>query len=143
MDFGSLPATQVLLVDRACDRFEAAWRAGGRPRIEDHLTGAPGPVRAALLESELEWRHRLGERPGPEEYRGRFPADGELVGSLLKAASTARSTAPRGTQPRPEADSQASPARADGAPGAAGRRYRIVRFHAKGRPRRGLRRPRR
>ena len=36
-------------VDEACDRFEAAWRAGDRPRIEDFLGGATDadrPVRA-------------------------------------------------------------------------------------------------
>jgi hypothetical protein len=31
-------------VNAACDRFEAAWRAGGRPRLEDYLADCPeGP----------------------------------------------------------------------------------------------------
>ena len=29
-------------IDAACDRFEAAWKAGRRPRIEDYLGEAPG-----------------------------------------------------------------------------------------------------
>ena len=33
----SLQAAQG--IDRACDRFEAAWRAGERPRLEPYLDG--------------------------------------------------------------------------------------------------------
>src|SRR5262245_45777122 len=32
-----VPLTLAGRVDRACDAFEAAWRAGQRPRIEDLL----------------------------------------------------------------------------------------------------------
>ncbi len=49
-------------IDRLCDRFEAAWRSGGRPRFEDHLPFGDGPFRAALkaelIAIELEWRRR-------------------------------------------------------------------------------------
>ncbi len=55
-------------IDRLCDRFEAAWRSGGRPRYEDHLPAAEGPFRAALrvelIAIEIEWRRRVdGHRP--------------------------------------------------------------------------------
>jgi hypothetical protein len=36
-------------VDAVCQRFEAAWKAGGQPRPEDFLAGWDGPERAALL----------------------------------------------------------------------------------------------
>ena len=63
-------------IDRRCDRFEAAWRSGGRPRFEDDLPAAEGPFRAALaaelLAIELEWRRR-GESPHPTADRDRDP----------------------------------------------------------------------
>ena len=34
---GSLSATQAEELDRACDRFEAAWRAGERPDLAAYL----------------------------------------------------------------------------------------------------------
>ena len=72
MDFGSLPVSDVRIVDRACDDFELAWRNGGRPRIEDYMNDASEPRRSALLRAllatELESRRARGERPGPEEY---------------------------------------------------------------------------
>jgi tetratricopeptide (TPR) repeat protein len=47
-------------VDAAADRFEAEWRAGCAPRVEDYLAAAPPDDRpallAALLEVELELR---------------------------------------------------------------------------------------
>ena len=63
---GSLPPTIVDRIDRVCDQFEAAWRAGQRPRIEDHLVEAVGPERSALLRelllAELECRQGGGDR---------------------------------------------------------------------------------
>ena len=44
-----LPPTFAERVDAACDRFEAAWKAGERPRIEEHLDGAAESERPALL----------------------------------------------------------------------------------------------
>jgi hypothetical protein len=45
-------------IDAACDRFEAEWKAGNRPRIEDYLAAAPAsdrePLREALVGIELE-----------------------------------------------------------------------------------------
>src|SRR6516165_9303708 len=52
-DIPDLPATLVILLERACDRFEAAWRAGLRPRIEDYLEEIPAAGRATL-QRELE-----------------------------------------------------------------------------------------
>jgi WD40 repeat protein/tRNA A-37 threonylcarbamoyl transferase component Bud32 len=64
-------------LDEACDRFEAAWRAGQRPLIEDFVAGTTDSnlrVRLRhLLELELDYRGALGESPRSSEYRRRFP----------------------------------------------------------------------
>jgi WD40 repeat protein len=70
-------AAQARLVDRVCTQFERDWQAGRRPQVEDYLAAADGPERSALLREliplEADYRRRLGERPRPEEYAGRFP----------------------------------------------------------------------
>ena len=48
-DFSTLPLSLVRRVDRACDRFEAEWRAGGRPAIELYLAEASSPEQPVLL----------------------------------------------------------------------------------------------
>ena len=49
----------------------------------------PEPVRAALfralLELELAYRRQIGERPTPEEYRGRFPEHVAVIETILGA----------------------------------------------------------
>src|SRR6516162_8873811 len=74
-------------VDAACDRFEAAWRAGDRPRIEDFLGGATESDRSGLLRHllavELDYRTGLRESPEPSEYRGRFHGLGGLIDSVF------------------------------------------------------------
>ena len=83
-DRGSLSAQERVV--RACDRFEAAWRGGQRPRIEDHLAEVPEPERPALLREllALELELRRGERPDPQEYRDRFPDRVELVAAAFE-----------------------------------------------------------
>jgi WD40 repeat protein len=81
-------------VDRACDRFEAAWRAAGtagRPRLEDYLAEAPAALRPVLLPEllalELAYRRRAGERPEPAEYTARFPDQPALVAAAFAEAA--------------------------------------------------------
>src|SRR5262249_24488216 len=68
----------LVRVDRACTRFEQAWRSGPRPDLRDYLAGT-GDERVALfcelLKVELECRLKRGEQPAAEEYRQRFPED--------------------------------------------------------------------
>ncbi|MDB5308358.1 MAG: serine/threonine protein kinase, partial [Gemmataceae bacterium] len=75
--FAGLPDELIVRADEACDRLEAAWRAGGQPRVEDLLTGFDGPARAALiaelLHLEVAYRRQRGETPTPDEYSDRFP----------------------------------------------------------------------
>ena len=44
-----LPLGAVERIDDVCDRFEAAWKAGQRPQIDDYLIAEAGPERDALL----------------------------------------------------------------------------------------------
>src|SRR5262249_54513858 len=66
----SIPLAQR--VDEACDRFEAAWMRGERPRVEDFLTGlddgeCPAFLRE-LLKIDLAYRRGHGEQPRFREY---------------------------------------------------------------------------
>src|SRR5262245_62002942 len=73
-----LPFDALQRVDRACTRFEQAWRSGPRPDLRDYLAGTGDERRALfceLLKVELECRLKRGEQPAAEEYRQRFPED--------------------------------------------------------------------
>ena len=81
--------------DRAvtvCDQFEADWRAGLRPRIEEVLSDAGFPDRPALprelLTRELAHRIECGEQPTADDYRERFPESVALIGSILSEAGS-------------------------------------------------------
>src|SRR5262249_2614491 len=77
--------------EELCDRFEAALRAGQRPRIEEYLGEVPEPGRPSVLREllvlELEYRRRGGERPRPEGYAQRFPASIGLIDGVCDEAS--------------------------------------------------------
>jgi serine/threonine protein kinase len=70
-------------LDHRCDRFEAAWRAGQGPRIEDYLADAPDPEHSALLRAllplEIELRLESGHKPTLDEYKRRFPHHIEII----------------------------------------------------------------
>jgi WD40 repeat protein len=94
------PADVGRRVDRACDRFEAAWRAGERPSIEAHAAGWEGEARAALLRElillDADYRRGHGEPVGPDDYLGRFPelSPTWLAGALNAEAQAATATLP-------------------------------------------------
>jgi serine/threonine protein kinase len=77
------PDHPALRLDAACDRFEAAWKEGRRPRIEDFLGEATESERTqwlqALLDVELDFRRDAGEAPTPDEYHRRFPRHPQLI----------------------------------------------------------------
>jgi hypothetical protein len=86
---------EVLQIEQVCDRFEAAWKAGRRPRLESYLDGVAAPLDAALLRHlvALDWEYRLlaGEKPQAADYLTRFPAVGpaiEAIGREVAAATT-------------------------------------------------------
>jgi hypothetical protein len=72
-----LPRADLLLIDRICDRFEAAWRAGERPDLALFLAETAGPARAHLFRSLLtiELEFLLSSDSGPEAaaFHERFP----------------------------------------------------------------------
>src|SRR5262245_1847847 len=90
-DDGRRPVSPVRWVDAACDRFEAAWRAGAAPRIEDYLAETRQADRPALLGElvtlERELRLQRGERPGVEEYLDRFPQHAGVIRATFGAAT--------------------------------------------------------
>jgi serine/threonine protein kinase len=84
--------TRLVEINRVCDGFEAAWRAGRRPAIEEHLDAVDEALRPELLRellaAELELRRSAGEDPGVAEYLARFPDDVALVEALFARAGT-------------------------------------------------------
>ena len=66
-------------VDDVCRRFEADWKAGRSPRLEEYLGDAADAERRSLLwellRLEVEYRKKRGEQPAEEEYARRFPTN--------------------------------------------------------------------
>jgi WD40 repeat protein len=108
--------SQAERIDAICLRFEVAWKAGQRPRIEDYVPELPEAERCALLRElvplELHHRSRTGERPTPEEYGLRFPELGALIRAIFAEAALSwfqqvsrdRATRRRGPAPETSAD---------------------------------------
>ena len=65
-------ATPTPLED-AIDRFEDAWQQGGRPAIDDYLTGDDGALLVELVHVDLEYRLKAGEPARVEDYLSRRP----------------------------------------------------------------------
>src|SRR5437867_13230432 len=92
----SLSPDQMRRVDELCNRFEAAWKAGQRPRIEDYLGDTRGTDRSALLHElialEIECRQGSGEHPQQREYLERVVAldSGWLEGIFLPRTAEIR-----------------------------------------------------
>lgn len=91
---GSLPVLLAYHINLLCDRHEAAWRAGRRPRIEDILSLEDEPGRTVLLRellaAELAARRQRGKEPDSREYRDRFPGDTDLVEAVFAEAATSQ-----------------------------------------------------
>lgn len=73
---------QQKIIDSICDRFEAAWDAGKRPRIEAYLADAenvdPVELFRELLASELALRGRI-DPAACDIYLERFPQFRECI----------------------------------------------------------------
>jgi serine/threonine-protein kinase len=134
---GDLQPTIAARIDEACDRFEAAWRAGRRPRIEEVLEAEAEPWRPELLRHllavELAYRRRGEERTTADEYRQRFPGYDQLFSRLFAPGHDTtldRRPGCGGDGPAGEAGTDARPAadpdRAAGDPPRVGK-YRVVR----------------
>jgi serine/threonine protein kinase/formylglycine-generating enzyme required for sulfatase activity len=79
--------SQAERIDQVCTAFEADWKTGETPRLEDWLRNLPGADRPALLKElvllETHYRRRRGEAVGAGQYRQRFP---ELEDAWLEEA---------------------------------------------------------
>jgi hypothetical protein len=78
-------------ISAACQRFEKCWQAGPpRPRLEDFLAEAKGPVWTALLREllsrELSYRQAAGEAVLLQVYQERFPGHEELLAEVFRCA---------------------------------------------------------
>src|SRR5262245_18637393 len=83
-----LSPAEARQIDQACDRFEAAWKAGQRPHPEDCLGTAGEPVRTALLRQLLlldwDYRRRAGDDPRAADYHPRFPGDPDVIEAVCR-----------------------------------------------------------
>src|SRR5262249_49589773 len=94
-DHGKVPLELAQRVDAVSDRFEAAWRDGPPPRIEDFLADWEASERLVLLREllllELHHLGRTGQAPCIDVYCARFP---EVNASWLAAALNRHQAAP-------------------------------------------------
>jgi tetratricopeptide (TPR) repeat protein len=92
-------------IDQTCDRFEAAWKAGLRPRPEEYLGSGTGPARPALLRQLLlldwDYRRRAGDDPRADDYHTRFPDDATLIQDVGREMSGAGDSTPAGANGLP------------------------------------------
>ena len=91
-----LSLDERLRIDQVCLAFEAAWKSAAEPRVEQYLADVAEPERSALLREllllDVDYRHRRGEGPTPEEYRDRFPQGAAIIEEIFETSS-------RGTVP--------------------------------------------
>ena len=88
-----LSVEQALLLETACDAFEAAWRGGGRPDIGAAVLALPEPIRPTalreLIHLDVYYRRKAGEASAAADYAGRFP---DLEADWLAAAVAGAAT---------------------------------------------------
>jgi serine/threonine protein kinase/formylglycine-generating enzyme required for sulfatase activity len=66
----------ALLIEEACERFEAEWKAGRRPRLADYLGNATDSLFPHLLQElvllDVHYRQQIGETLCLEDYRNYY-----------------------------------------------------------------------
>jgi serine/threonine protein kinase len=84
---GSVPPDLAPHVEPICRAFEAACEAGERPSLEDYIRDTPPAAHTVLLREllrlDLAHRARRNEPATLEEYRLRFPEEGNLIRAVL------------------------------------------------------------
>jgi serine/threonine-protein kinase len=93
-----LSLAAAIRINAVCQRFEDAWSAGERPRLEDFLGPSEGPESDALHRAllgvdlgfrvDLYYRARAGGVTDTEEYRHLSQRAAELIDSLLASKPT-------------------------------------------------------
>ncbi len=101
----SLTPSRGRRLDAVCDRFEAAWRTGPRPSLEEYLTQLPEADRAAafplLLGLDRDYRVAAREAPQPADYLARFPGRADAVAAVFAEPSRPPVTTPEAPSSRP------------------------------------------
>jgi tetratricopeptide (TPR) repeat protein/tRNA A-37 threonylcarbamoyl transferase component Bud32 len=89
----SLSPAEARQIDQTCDCFEAAWKAGQRPRPEAYLGTAGEPERSTLLRQLLlldwDYRRQAGDDPRAGDYQARFPDDTALIEDVRREMTEA------------------------------------------------------
>ncbi len=90
-DSNPRPGVKTLLeFEPILDRFEAAWRAGLQPELNEFLCSVPEakrpPLFTELLSVELACRREAGETPQVSDYLGEFPQFAFQVQQCVAAA---------------------------------------------------------
>jgi hypothetical protein len=102
-----LPAELIPLLEKVCDQFEAALRAGERPRIERYLESMPEPPRSALMREllvlDLAYGDQGSDRRTLDEYLARFPGQEDVVRAAFLAFWSGDSTVDLHGPPGPAA----------------------------------------
>jgi serine/threonine-protein kinase len=154
---GLLSVSGLRRLVASCDRFEAAWRAGRRPRIEDELAGVTESERPAWLQGllvlELELRGPRGGQAMLQEYQTRFPDYAEVVAAVVgevggPAQAQPREESPAGDppdwgrstvvpdhdpdEPEPDSNPDRTATYSVGTATSDGQRFRVLRPHARG-----------
>src|SRR5262249_7261474 len=84
--FSPVSLSEAWQIDQVCDRFEAAWKAGQRPRPEEYVGSAAEPMRSLLLRQVLlldwDYRRRVGEDPCAGDYFTCFPDDETVIAGV-------------------------------------------------------------
>jgi hypothetical protein len=93
---GELPVEQALLLERACDRFEAEWRAGGRPDLAAAIRDLPATIRTAALKEVVQldvyYRRENGHALAAGDYAGPFPElDPQWLAGVVGGTASGRS----------------------------------------------------
>jgi serine/threonine-protein kinase len=119
----SLPFSEAVRLDEACDRFEAAWRAGEAPKADDFLDGLNEPARS-VLRNELRALERALRRT----------AEGSLQETpRVRARGDVGDTSPQTTVDQSQTTLRETGTRGGERPAATpGPRFRVLRSHARG-----------
>ena len=76
-ELDDLSDADIEVIDAACDRFAAEWKAGKSPRLEDAIQQFGEPLRMLaaieLVELSMSLRSQAGESPTINEYVEKFP----------------------------------------------------------------------
>ena len=114
LDAGAEALSRACRIDSVCDRFEAAWKTGQRPRIEDYLGEMAESERSLLVRElillEVHYRRLAGETCLVREYDGRFQdLDSVWLAGAIPASHHTSSTPTVPVAPDPAAHALSTP----------------------------------